>query len=174
MEDMRAAGLNPILSYQSGAPGGPSPSIGSMGSAGNITGDIISAFKAGPEVKEKEASAGQKTSATGVADAQTEKIKAETALVNAQIPAAKARSDWDIANPGAHSAAREAELRGQTGQHPLRQLIGGGLQRIEDVGTGIKQHFKDKQDRQDAYKYEMWMQQVDRIRQKNKNRNRKR
>jgi len=76
MEDMRAAGLNPILAYKTGVPGTASASIASAGSQ-----DYVRGAKAPSEIKEKRARAGQATSATGYIRQQTLTEAERTRLV---------------------------------------------------------------------------------------------
>ncbi len=107
MEDMRKAGLNPILSYRTGVPGTASAGIAG---AGGIAGAFPAGISAG-------AAASQATSA--------KKLRAtQEGLIGAQIMTENEKQGL-IRNQAIHSAAqaRETDVRWKLGQTQLPKAI---------------------------------------------------
>jgi len=117
MEDMRKAGLNPILSYQTGVPGSVSSGIASPGVGGGE--GLTTAAKKGIEA------------AAGFQQARLLGNQAD--IAGATAVKAKIQADWDRSNPEKVQQLRAAETRRGTGGNLLDQLKGGAVQRLQPI-----------------------------------------
>lgn len=127
MKDMRAAGLNPILSYQTGVPGTVGSGIGS-GSEGAGAG-VLGAAKKGLE---------------GITAVQQARLTgAQADIAGSQAVSAKIKAEWDAEHPGLVQGSREAEVRQITGGKPIDQAIGGGLQGLRAIKPWMEQRFEE-------------------------------
>lgn len=110
-KDMRKAGINPMLAYIQGGASAPSGGAGGAPQAnvGNaLEGVVSSALEARrlkKEIKAVDSQVGlnKQTEATAKADqakkeAEAESARATAKMLNAQIPAAKAKAQYDKAN----------------------------------------------------------------------------
>lgn len=125
MADMARAGLNPILSYQQGAPGGPGVGTFSGAPTSPLGGQIVSSAKAGAKLKgelavlsnQKEitkaqianvaADTLQKVTQAGANRAQEDSTSAtanatrvQTMLQSTALPGARTRRGVDMSPPG--------------------------------------------------------------------------
>lgn len=101
MQDMRSAGINPIIAYNQGGASTPSGSAsgGSTYSPRSITSGAVASAQAsrrlGAEMKNLQAQNEQINSQTRLNDAMTAVTTAEGVLKAAKIPAAQAREEFD-------------------------------------------------------------------------------
>lgn len=101
VQDMRAAGINPILAYNQG--GASSPSGSSSGGASyqprNVLSGAVSSARSGArlqaEMKNLEAQNEQIRAQTRLTDAQTSVASAEGVIKAAKIPAANTKAEFD-------------------------------------------------------------------------------
>jgi len=90
MADMRRAGLNPILAYQQGAPGGPGIGTFQGAPTSNLGETVVSTAKAGSKLKSELAIlANQK----GITKAQIANVAADTLQKTTQAGANRASED---------------------------------------------------------------------------------
>ena len=145
MEDMRSAGLNPILSYKSGVPGGATGSIASAGgiassiSAGQMAG--VAMAKAQPAIEKTTEETGKVTSAKGLIEKQAEteverkRMVQEQALA-ANASAAKTRAEeYLISAEGPRATAQRDYYLTPTGQRGAK--IRAGAQDYGEVGNQL-------------------------------------
>lgn len=101
MQDMRAAGINPILAYNAGgasSPAGASAGGSTYSPRNALSGAVTSAQAArrlGAEMKNLEAQNRQINSQTRLNEVLADVSSAEAALKASKIPAAKAREEFD-------------------------------------------------------------------------------
>lgn len=130
MEDMRKGGLNPILSYRTGAPG---TTGGGAGPASGVGQAAIGGAKVGSAVGLATAQTRTQEETQNLLKAQTGKATEEALAVRYQNAIDGIRAAWHIANPTAIAGAEAAEMRRRTGKGKFDQLGGGAMQRIEEI-----------------------------------------
>lgn len=135
MEDMRRAGLNPILSYQTGVPGGTAG--GGIGSSAGIAQAIAQSFETPSKIKKQKS--GQDLD---VANARLQHANAK--LAELRLPAAEATAAYDLANPQSIQHMRAAEIRQTTGDRPVDQILGGGIDRLQRIVPAVQDYFKSR------------------------------
>lgn len=104
MQDMRQAGLNPILAYQHGGsstPGGASAGVGqSSGASAEIKNEFSGAVHSALAVKNMQANLAQARASVKQTEAQAEQSRAMTRLLDAQLPEKSAESKIYQGNKG--------------------------------------------------------------------------
>jgi len=140
MEDMRAAGLNPILSYQTGVPGTAGGSA-----APRSPMDIAASARAGAE--------------TAKAGEQERLLGAQADIATAQSVREKIQAQWDAENPDKVQLMRAAEVRGATGRAAIDQVKGAAVQRLQPlINKGLDYIAPDTSAKDQKFKYD-WQQQ---------------
>ena len=153
MQDMREAGLNPMLAAKVGGastPGGAMPNLSNI--FGEAAGVYTSAYQAETGRRQQEEQAQQLRAAANLADAQAVKIKAETQNVRSQsevIAKTVKHLEELIVQTGTNSRVLEAQakvlgaqLQGTQAASKLKNLDATAMQRIEDAAVGGSATFK--------------------------------
>ncbi len=150
MEDMRKAGLNPILSYKTGVPGGTTAGIASTSGIASAIGEGIDRpVKMAQEwsakkLKDKQAQAAD--AQTGMYSALGAKAAFEGEATAATLPRLRALAGWDMAHPSQIHDQRAAQTRAITGDRATDQAIGFGLNAITSGKSAFergRQRFRD-------------------------------
>lgn len=111
MADMRKAGLNPILAYKTGAPGGPGAGLASAGQLGSEL-----------------PTSGTKVLQARLLAEQTRAAAADAQAREAALPELRARAQWAADHPELIMQREAAQVRATTGSNVIDQAKGAAIQ----------------------------------------------